>query len=108
MHCSRALPLTEFLARATDNDRGNSLQARSAQWKIASLYLTHKDPETQAVRQPVIEVLPDQVRITFDYLLPTQPAANCQLTYTVSPDGRIRTRLDYILCRNWVICRNSA
>ncbi|NCC77004.1 MAG: beta-galactosidase, partial [Clostridia bacterium] len=78
-----------------DNDRGNSLPARSAQWKIASLYLTHKDPETQAVRQPVIEILAEQVRITFDYQLPTQPVANCKLTYSVFSDGRVRTQLDY-------------
>jgi len=91
----KGIPLPNFWRAPTDNDRGNSLPARSAQWKIASLYLTHKDPETQAIRQPVIEVLPDQVRITFDYLLPTQPVANCKLTYTVFPDGRVRTRLDY-------------
>ncbi|NCC76021.1 MAG: DUF4981 domain-containing protein, partial [Clostridia bacterium] len=91
----KGMPLPNFWRAPTDNDRGNSLPARSAQWKIASLYLTHKDPETQAVRQPVIEIAADQVRITFDYLLPVQPAASCQLSYTVFADGRVRTRLDY-------------
>lgn len=91
----KSMPLPNFWRAPTDNDRGNSLPARAAQWKIASLYLTHKNPDTQEVHTPAVEILADGVRITYTYRLPTSPSATCQLAYTVYPDGKVHARLDY-------------
>jgi beta-galactosidase len=77
-------------------------------WKIASLYLTHKNPETQEVRAPVFEVLADHALIKFNYLLPTTPAATCQVTYRVYADDTIRRNLITSQYLVWAICPNSA
>ena len=37
------IPMPNFWRAPTDNDRGNNMPGRYAQWKIASLYLTHKN-----------------------------------------------------------------
>ncbi len=91
----KSMPLPNFWRAPTDNDRGNSMPARYAQWKIASLYLTHKNPLNQSVMIPEIKMQGDHVQITFRYLLPTTPQAECQLTYRVFADGTIRVQLDY-------------
>ncbi len=35
------------------------------------------------------------VSITYTYYLPTTPAASCEVTYTVRPDGQVRVKLCY-------------
>ena len=38
-----AIPKPNFWRAPTDNDCGNLMQMRYAQWKIASMYLSHKE-----------------------------------------------------------------
>jgi len=68
---------------------------RYAQWKIASLYMTHKTKEGFV---PKIEVKEDSVSICFHYTMPTTPQSTCLLAYEVYADGRVETELTY----DWV------
>ena len=40
-----AIPKPNFWRAPTDNDCGNLMPARYAQWKTASLYVSHKSPQ---------------------------------------------------------------
>ena len=46
-----AIPKPNFWRAPTDNDNGNFMAARYGQWKIASLYATHKDYRENTYRQ---------------------------------------------------------
>ena len=91
-----------FWRAPTDNDEGNNMMGRCAQWKIASLYLTAKKcgAERQAPMgalydNPVVKEEQDHVEFTYVYNLQTTPAAECQVVYRVYGDGRIETTLSY-------------
>ena len=91
-----------FWRAPTDNDEGNNMMARYAQWKIASLYLTAKNcgEERQAPMgtlydNPVVKEEQDHVEFTYVYNLQTTPAAECRVIYRVYGDGRIETTLSY-------------
>lgn len=92
------IPKPNFWRAPTDNDCGNLMQMRYAQWKIASMYLSHKYPSGghyPNAKEPRIEVLEDCAKITFTYVMPTTPASECALTYCVYGDGTIQTTLSY-------------
>ena len=91
-----------FWRAPVDNDEGNNMPARYAQWKVASLYLTAKGvgKERKTERgiwrdNPIVAEKEDCVEITYTYNLQTSPAAECQVVYRVYGDGRIQTTLDY-------------
>ena len=97
-----AIPKPNFWRAPTDNDEGNNMMGRQGQWKLASLYATHKGvgkkldvPGGVAYENPIVREEKDFVSVTFLYDLQTTPAATCQLTYEVYGDGRIRTTLSY-------------
>lgn len=92
-----AIPRPNFWRAPNDNDNGNMMQARYAQWKIASLYVTHKavGQELFAVKPPAIEVTDTSVSIGFVYNMPTTPVSSCNLKYTIYGDGSVRTDLTY-------------
>ena len=91
--------LVSYFWRApTDNDCGNLMQMRYAQWKIASMYLSHKEYRKGAYgpsNLPQAEETDHSVKVTFTYLMPTTPASECQLTYEVFGDGKVKTTLTY-------------
>ncbi len=89
------LPRPNFWRAPTANDDGNQMQARYAQWKIASLYLSHRDPKTNAAIAPQIKERDGLVTVTYLYQMPTVPRAFCQVAYTVSCDGWVTVRLTY-------------
>ena len=89
------IPMPNFWRAPTDNDRGNNMPGRYAQWKIASLYLTHKNGTGF---EPSITEEADSVRICYHYTMPTTPEAACELAYRVWGDGRVETELTY----DWV------
>lgn len=91
-----------FWRAPTDNDEGNNMPGRYAQWKIASLYLTARNcgKERQAplgtlYDNPVVKEEKDHVEFVYVYNLQTIPAAQCQVVYRVYGDGRIETTLSY-------------
>ena len=83
--------------------RGNQMPKRYAQWKIASMYVSHKDfreGSCGTVMEPEVEERISEtgihfVRITYTYLMPTIPVSRCTLAYEVTGDGRVKTTLSY-------------
>jgi len=92
----KGIPMPNFWRAPNDNDRGNNMPARYGQWKIASLYLSHRYANGRNILIPEIIVNDKCAVITFHYLIPTVPATECSLTYRVSGDGTITTRLEYL------------
>lgn len=88
----KAIPKPNFWRAPVDNDCGNDMMQRYGQWKLASLYATHKGVAGQ---NPAVEVREDCIEVKYTYLLPTKPAADCQVRYTVYGDGAVRTTLSY-------------
>ena len=92
------IPRPNFWRAPVDNDNGSLMQMRCGQWKLASMYLSHKYPtggHYPGMHIPEIEVLDDSAKITFTYAMPTTPATECKLSYQVYGDGSIRTTLTY-------------
>ena len=92
------IPRPNFWRAPNDNDCGSLMQMRCGQWKLASMYLSHKYPtggHYPGMHIPEIEVLEDSAKITFTYAMPTAPASECKLSYQVYGDGSIRTTLSY-------------
>ncbi len=92
------IPRPNFWRAPNDNDCGSLMQMRCGQWKLASMYLSHKYPtggHYPGMHIPEIEVLEDSAKITFTYAMPTAPASKCKLSYQVYGDGSIRTTLSY-------------
>jgi beta-galactosidase len=89
----KAIPKPNFWRAPTDNDRGNNMSFRYAQWKIASMYLSHK--KDNEILPPVLEEQEGCAVIKYTYMMPTTPESNCELTYTVYGDGTVAVRLTY-------------
>lgn len=108
-----AIPKPNFWRAPTDNDCGNLMPMRYAQWKIASMYATHKEyrisqsfttPEDHKefrhgiygpANAPEVEMKEHSVVVSFRYFLPTTPASDCMLAYEVYGDGKVKTTLTY-------------
>ena len=93
-----AIPKPNFWRAPTDNDCGNLMAMRYGQWKLASMYVNHKDYRGAAYgpgNVPKVEEKEHSVKVSYTYFLPTVPAAECTLAYEVFGDGRIRTTLSY-------------
>jgi len=95
-------PKPNFWRPMTDNDRGRLLAERYGQWKIASLYLTHKKAEKVNEWKyfytgiaPKVEETEEHVTVTYAYRMPTEPRSGCELSYRVYGDGTIRVALSY-------------
>ena len=94
----KSIPCPNFWRAPTDNDRGNGMPQRYAQWKIASLYASVKGTPQLARKNahPVPRENGDgSVSIDYTYALATVPAAQCSLRYTVYPCGTVRVALSY-------------
>ena len=93
-----AIPKPNFWRAPTDNDCGNLMGMRYGQWKIASMYLSHKDFRQGPYgpgNTPEVEVNEKTVKVTYTYLMPTTPLSECRLSYEVFGDGRVKTTLAY-------------
>ena len=93
-----AIPKPNFWRAPTDNDCGNQMPMRYAQWKIASMYLGHKEYRKGAfgpMNFPEVEEGENSVKISYTYFMPTTPASECRLSYEVFSDGRVKTTLSY-------------
>ena len=94
-----AIPKPNFWRTPTDNDCGNLMPMRYAQWKIASMYATHKDFRSKEryapSNAPETTVYENSVEVAFKYLMPTTPVSECRLAYEVFGDGRVKTTLTY-------------
>ncbi len=90
------IPMPNFWRAPVQNDIGNMMPQRYGQWKIASLYASHKGTENPFVsNEPVIETKEHSVVVTLRYNLPTVPAGECSVAYEVFGDGTVETTLRY-------------
>ena len=90
----KAIPKPNFWRAPTDNDNGNQMPFRYAQWKLASMYQLNGIPGSKEPN-PVIVQDPDKVTVTYTYYLPTTPESSCEVAYTVTGDGTVHTALSY-------------
>ena len=90
-----SIPKPNFWRAPVDNDEGNLMTARYGQWKIASLYQSHKDFELNVWHLPDLEENENSATVTFHYNLATKPVSHCSVAYTVYGDGTIETTLSY-------------
>lgn len=90
----KAIPKPNFWRAPTDNDNGNQMPFRYAQWKLASMYQLNGIPGSKEPN-PVIVQEADKVTVTYTYYLPTTPESSCEVAYTVTGDGTVHTALSY-------------
>lgn len=89
------IPLPNFWRTPTNNDSGNMMPQRYAQWKIASMYVTTRQNQHFADTSPRVEKNDNNIAITYTYFMPTTPQSSCEVTYRVFGDGTIETTLSY-------------
>lgn len=89
------IPMPNFWRAPVDNDNGRMAPARYAQWKIASMYISHRNGGMFDNVPTKVEEKDNTVTVTYTYFMPTTPASKCQVAYTVFGDGTIETKLMY-------------
>ena len=89
------IPLPNFWRTPTNNDSGNMMPQRYAQWKIASMYVTTRENQRFADTSPRVEKNDNNIAITYTYFMPTTPQSSCEVIYRVFGDGTIETTLSY-------------
>ncbi len=109
-YCGRELiesmPKPNFWRAPVDNDKGNRMPSRYAQWKIASMYsitapiieesFDYKNGDWSDKKiYPIIEQDECSVSLTFKVYLPTNPASSVLVTYNVTGDGRVWIKEEY-------------
>ena len=90
--------LPNFWRAPTNNDYGNRMPQRYAQWKIASLYaatgITEETARLNAQARPA-RGEDGSVSFTLRYDLPTAPKACCDVSYRVHPCGKLDVLMSY-------------
>ena len=91
----KSIPKPNFWRAPVDNDCGSNMMAQYGQWKLASMYLFNKGADKDNKIPLKLEEYENCAVITYRYVLPTKPVAECDLSYTVYGDGTIKTKLTY-------------
>ena len=96
----KSIPRPNFWRAPIQNDEGNLMPYRYAQWEIASRYASTKTPGKEYHDYPVnhlpeVEEGENSIAVTFTYYMPTTPASNCNIRYEVFSDGSVKTTLRY-------------
>ena len=89
------IPMPNFWRAQVDNDNGSMAPAHYAQWKIASMYISHRNGGMFDNVPTKVEEKDNTVTVTYTYFMPTTPAGKCQVSYTVFGDGTIETKMMY-------------
>lgn len=89
------IPMPNFWRAPVDNDNGSMAPARYAQWKIASMYISHRNGGMFDNVPTKVEEKDNTATVTYTYFMPTTPAGKCQVSYTVFGDGTIETKMMY-------------
>ena len=90
--------MPNFWRAPTNNDNGNRMPQRYAQWKLASLYgHTGLEEESARKNREVRPVREADGSVTFSMIhdLPTSPKAHVTLSYRVHPCGKVDVRMHY-------------
>lgn len=85
------IPKPNFWRPMTENDNAALLPFRAGDWKLASMYVTHKSDHGRSASEPEFDR--EEVRVTYTYNLPTKPAMQCTLSYKVHSDGAVDVSL---------------
>lgn len=88
----QSIPKPNFWRAPVDNDCGSDMMTRYGQWKLASMYVTHKGGPKE---NPTVKEDVECVEVSYTYQLPTSPAASCELRYLVYGDGTVAVTLAY-------------
>lgn len=70
------IPMPNFWRAPVDNDNGSMAPARYAQWKIASMYISHRNGGMFDNVPTKVEEKDNTVTVTYTYFMPTTPRAN--------------------------------
>ncbi|MEE3432804.1 MAG: glycoside hydrolase family 2 TIM barrel-domain containing protein [Lachnospiraceae bacterium] len=89
----KANPRPNFWRAMTQNDIANLLPFRAGDWKLASLFCTIKTGHGDGLTEHVIKEAEDHVEVLCTYHLPTKPAKDAWVTYTVYGDGEVLVNL---------------
>lgn len=79
--------MPNFWRAPTDNDKGNKMTFRYAQWKLASMYA--KMIDVKGVEKK------NSVEIRAKYELPTNPISMCELIYEGFGNGKLKVSMEY-------------
>ena len=82
-------PMPVFWRATTDNDRGNKFHVKSAVWMGAGLFPRYSNTDMEVMESE------EEVTFRFTYGLTVNPETKTQVTYRVTPDGRIRVTARY-------------
>ena len=63
------IPKPNFWRPMTENDNAALLPFRAGDWKLASMYVTHKSHHGRKAAEPEFD--PEEVRVTYTHNLPT-------------------------------------
>jgi len=86
-------PRPNFWRAVTDNDRANLLIFRGGQWRSAGLFATQKTEGGRGMTPPRVEKKKDTIDVIYTLHLPTVPAKDCTVSYSVDGAGTVRTTL---------------
>jgi beta-galactosidase len=89
------MPEPDFWRAPVENDYGNRMPGRCAQWKIASMYLANRSFGALENKEPEVVEKDKTVSVSFHYYMPTTPESTCRVTYRVFADGTVETTLFY-------------
>ena len=91
----KSVPMPNFWRAPVDNDNGNLMPQRYAQWKLASMYISNRNDGLFDYRPPKVEEERNCVSVYYDLYMPTTPVSQCQLKYKVFGDGTVEMTLSY-------------
>lgn len=91
----KSVPMPNFWRAPVDNDNGNLMSQRYAQWKLASMYISNRNDGLFDYRPPKVEEERNCVSVYYDLYMPTTPVSQCQLKYKVFGDGTVEMTLSY-------------
>lgn len=80
-------PVPNFWRAPVDNDKGNMMAQRYAQWKLASFYAIPTNMEIKEESK--------KITIIYTYDLNTTPKVYAKITYTVNSLGKISVKVSY-------------
>ena len=86
-------PMPNFWRAMTENDMASLLPFRAGQWKLASMFATHKYGGGFDATDYTVERNGDEVIVRFTYHLPTTPSKDVDVDYTVHSDGVVDVKL---------------
>lgn len=95
----KSIPKPNFWRAPTDNDNGNQMPLRYAQWKTASLYQQADAPsiiiDNGIMDATGMNAIDTSVTIKYVYHLLTIPESECTVSYKVTKDGTVHTTMEY-------------